>query len=257
MTASERIWRTLQYVIITLVTFAVLQTVVVVMHEFTHSTVAWILGHMRSPFDIVWGNPLTLKGWDEGVDYSKLYASGHFHAAAIIGVSPLIVHTAIVTIGLVLMQRKCIQRKKWLLHSLFWFIIANFMELIAYITMGSFWSGGDVYHLSHGLGLSPWIIFIAGSLAIVAGLYILLVEILPHIYAIFAHGNLLNQWAILFMTTFILFIWGSGLRVGLSFYPNPQWMFGFVDFAAFGLILVICNPSREWVARRIEKWASP
>ena len=109
MTASERISETLKYMIIVVVTFAVLQAVVVVMHEFTHGTVAWILGHMRSPLDIVWGNPLTLKGWDEGVHYSQLYASGHFHAAAIIRVSPLIVHTAIVTLGLVLLQREGMQ----------------------------------------------------------------------------------------------------------------------------------------------------
>jgi len=250
MTASERIRETSEYMIIVVVTFAVLQAMVVVMHEFTHSTVAWILGHMRSPLDIVWGNPLTLTGWDEGVHYSELFASGHLRAAAIIGVSPLVVHAAIVTLGLVLMQWKEMQERKWLFHTLFWFVIANFMELIAYITMGAFATGGDVGHFNHGLGLSPWIIFIAGSMAIVAGLYILFVEILPRMYAIFARGNRLNQWAILLMTAFFLFVWGSGMRVALSVYPDPQWMFGFLDFAAFGLVLAICNPSRAWVVRR-------
>ncbi|HEX7363785.1 MAG TPA: hypothetical protein VF366_01285 [Dehalococcoidia bacterium] len=118
MTTFERIRQSSEYVIITLVTFAVLQTVLVVMHEFTHSTVAWILGYMESPLAIVWGNPLTLKGWDEGVHYSQLYASGHFHAAAIIGVSPLIVHAAIVTLGIILLQREGMQGRKWLFHIL-------------------------------------------------------------------------------------------------------------------------------------------
>jgi hypothetical protein len=253
MTVSGRIRESLKYIVIVIVTFIILQAVVVVMHEFTHSTVAWILGHMRSPFDIVWGNPLTLKGWDEGVHYSQLCASGYFHAEAIIGVSPLVLHAVIVILGLVLLQREGMQGRKWLFHILFWFVIANFMELIAYITMGSFWTGGDVYHFNHGLGLSPWIVFILGLLAIAAGLCILFREILPRMYAIFARGNRLNQWAILLMTAFILFMWGSGMRVALSIYPNPHWMFGFLDFAAFVLVLVICNPSRAWIVRRVKK----
>jgi len=138
-------------------------------------------------------------------------------------------------------------------HSL-WFVIANFMELIAYITMGSFWTSGDVYHLNRGLGLSPWIMFIGGSLAISAGLYFLFRDILPRMYAIFAQRNRLNQWAILLMTIAILFLWGSGLRLALSIYPNPHWMFGLLDFAAFGVVVVTCNPSRAWIIRRIKMY---
>jgi len=252
MTVSKCILETLKYVVIVIVTFVVLQAVVVVVHEFIHSTVAWALGHMPSPLDIVWGNPVTLKGWDEGVHYSQLYESGHFHAAAIIGVSPLIFHAAIVILGLVFLRRKGMQSRKWLFHIFYWFVIANFMELIAYITMGSFWSGGDVYHLCHGLGISPWIAFIVGLLVVAAGLYFLCRDIIPRMYAIFAQDNRLNQWAILLLTVIILFIWGSGLRVALSVYPHPQWLFAFVDFAAFIVILVICNPTRAWVIRRIE-----
>jgi len=250
VTASKRIWETLKYIMIVVVTFAVLQAVVVIMHEFTHSTVAWLLGYMPSPLDIVWGNPLTLTGWDEGVHYSELFSSGHLHAAAVIGVSPLVIHTVIVTLGLVLMQRRGMQRRKWLFHILFWFVIANFMELIAYITMRAFATHGDVGIFNRGLGLSPWIIFIAGSLAVAAGLYFLFTETLPHMYAIFARGNRMTEWAILAMTAFFLFVWGSGMRVVLYVYPDPQWMFGLLGFAAFALVLIVCNPSRAWVVRR-------
>lgn len=250
MADTGRIRETLKYVIITVVTLILLQSVLVIMHEFTHSTMAWALGYMRSPLDIVWGNPLTLTGWDEGVEYSRLYASGHFYAAAIIGFCPMILHAVIVTLGIVLLKRKWMQSRKWLFHILFWFVITNFMELIAYITLRSFWTDGDVYHLNHGLGLSPWVPFIVGSLAIAAGLYFLFRDVLPRMYAIFAPGNRMNQWAILLMAVIILFMWGSGLRVALYTYPNPQWMFAFIDFAMFGLILIFFNPSRAWVASR-------
>jgi len=229
--------------IIVVVTFIALQSVVVVMHEFTHSTVAWALGYMKSPLDIVWGNPFMMTGWDEGVNYSELFSSSHSVAEAIIGASPLVVHTIIIILGFVLMQRKGITEKKWLFHIIYWFVIANFMEVIAYITMRAFAIHGDVGHFNHGLNISPWFVFIIGNLAVVAGLYFLFIKILPQMYAVFAPGNRLNQWMILFMTCFLLFIWGSGLRVVLYVYPDPQWMFGLLGFAAFGVVLGTCRPS--------------
>jgi hypothetical protein len=51
MTVSQRIRPALEYTALVVATF-------VAMREFTISTVAWP-GHMRSPLDIAWGNPLT------------------------------------------------------------------------------------------------------------------------------------------------------------------------------------------------------
>jgi hypothetical protein len=224
-------------------TFAALQSVVVVMHEFTRSTTAWLLGYMPSPFSIVWGNPLMLTGWDEGVHYSTLFPYGHNAAEAIIGSSPLLVHTVIVALGILLLRRQWMREKKWFFHIIYWFVIANFMELIAYIVMRAFASGGDTGHFNRGLGLSPWILFVAGTLMIMVGLYVLFRKILPLMYAIFARENRLNEWMILSMTAFFLFLWGSGIRVVFYVYPDPQWMFGLLGFAAFGVVLVLFNPS--------------
>ena len=59
---SERIKETSAYVFIVLITFIVLQSTVVVMHEFTHSTAAWFFGDITSPRDIIWGNFFTMIG---------------------------------------------------------------------------------------------------------------------------------------------------------------------------------------------------
>ncbi len=242
---SVPIRETLGYILIVIITFACLQAFVVVMHEFTHSTVAWLLGDMPSPSDIVWGNPLMMTGWDEGVHYSKLFPSGHNPAEAIIGGSPLLVHTVIVVLGILFLQRERATKWRWGFHLLYWFVIANFMELIAYILMRSFASSGDVYHLNRGLGLSPWIIFVAGTLLLVVGLFVLFKKILPIMYTVFARGNRLSEWAILFLTAFLLFLWGSGIRVVFYVYPDPQWMFGLLGFAAFGMVMAACNPYRK------------
>jgi len=245
MAVSGRIRETLGYMIIVIMTFAVLQSVVVVMHEFTHSTAAWLFGDMPSPLGIVWGNPLMMTGWDEGVHYSKLFPSGHHAAEAIIGGSPLLVHPVIVALGILLLQRQWMIEKKWIFHVIYWFVIANFMELIAYIVMRPFASGGDTGHFNRGLGLSPWILFVAGTLIIIFGLYVIFKKILPLMYTVFARGNCMTEWAILFMTAFFLFLWGSGIRVVFYIYPDPQWMFGLLGFAAFGVVLVACNPRRD------------
>ena len=96
------------------------------------------------------------------------------------------------------------------------------MELIAYIVMRPFAAGGDTGHFNRGLGLSPWILFVAGTLAILYGLYVLFKKILPSMYVVFARGNRTTEWAILCMSTFFLFLWGSGLRIVLYIYPDPS-----------------------------------
>jgi len=184
-----------------------------------------------------------MTGWDEGVGYHELFASGHRFAAAIIGGSPLVMHTAVVAAGLVLMQRRAIAETKALLHVLYWFVVAHFMELIAYIAMRPFAANGDTGNFNRGLEISPWLLFVAGSLAILAGLRVLFGEILPRMKTAFAGENRSLEWTILLLTAFFLFLWGSGLRVVLYVYPDPQWMFGLLGFAAFLVVLPLYGPA--------------
>ena len=240
--SKEQVKESLGYLVIVVISFLLLQSVVVVMHEFTHSTVAWLFGCMKNPGDIVWGNPITMTGWDEGVSYSKLFSGRHTVVESIIGSSPLFVHISIITLGIVLMLSKWLRKKKWVFHIIYWFVVANYMELIAYIPMRTFASHGDVGHFNHGLNLSPWFVFIIGTFGVVAGLFVLFKKVLPEMFELFAKDNRLTQWIILVLTAFILFIWGSGLRVVLYVYPDPQWMLGLLGFAAFILVTVTCRP---------------
>lgn len=248
MQRPERIVAALEYAVVVGVTFLAAQALVVVMHEFTHSTVAWLLGHMQSPLGIVWGNPVTLRGWDEGVRYSELFSAGHPVAAAVIGVSPLVMHAAVVTLGLALMQEGR-PANRWLFNAFFWFVIGNFMELIAYIAMGSFLSSGDVGIFNRGMGISPWFLFVAGSLALAYGVTVLFGRVVPRLYVLFAARNRLLEWTILLLSGFLLFLWGSGMRLAFVLYPDPQWMFGLLGLAAFGAVMVAYSPARVWRKR--------
>ena len=229
---------------IVLFSFFILQTVLILMHEFTHSTVAWLFGDMDNPFGIVWGNPLMMTGWDEGVHYSKLFPQPGNATEAVIGVSPLLVHALMVIAGLYLLQRPAMMKRKWTFHFVYWFIVANFMELAAYIVMRAFASGGDTGHFDHGLNISAWYLFVIGSLLLAVGLVILFRKVMPKLFALFAADNFATRWAILGLTAFIIFLWGSGIRVVCYIYPDPQWLFGLTGFAAFGAVLFLCRPDR-------------
>ncbi len=243
MPPSQPVQATLKYLAILIPTFLLLQALLIIMHEFTHSTVAWLLDDMHSPLDIIWGNPLMMTGWDEGVGYKRLFAEGHYHAAAIIGVSPLIMHSLVVSTSIVLMLRKWMLSRKWLFHTVFWFTIANLMELIAYILMRGFSAHGDTGNFNHGMEVSPWYLFIIGSLALAAGVYIFYKKVLPRFYAVMAPGNRTLQWVILAVSAFILFFWGSGIRVMIYVYPDPQWAFGLLAFPAFVAVMYFFKPA--------------
>ena len=253
MPTSVRFRDATTYALIVVASFAALQTVVVLSHEFTHSTMAWLLGHKDSPLDIIWGNPLLMTGWDEGVEYTKMFAAGQLVDAAIIGVCPLVMHWTIVILGLALLRRDR-PRGRWLFHFLYWFVVANLMELIAYLLMRAFASHGDVGLFNRGLGLNPWFVFVGGTAALAYALFVLCTRALPLLCAQFGQGNRPAQWSILLLTAFALFLWGSGLRVVLYVYPDPQWQFGLLGFACFGAMLVACAPSRPWLMRRMQTY---
>lgn len=222
--------------------FLIIQALVILMHEFTHSTVAWLFDDMHSPRDIVWGNPVMMTGWDEGVGYKKLFAEGRLHQAAIIGVSPLIMHSVMVGLSIVVMLGRRIADKKWLLYGLFWFTVVNLMELIAYILMRGFADHGDTGNFNRGMGISPWFLFVFGSLALLAVVYVFYSHVFPRFCAFFTPNNRTLKWAYLVVSAFALFLWGSGLRVLFYVYPDPQFLFGLLGFLGFGVVLYLFNP---------------
>ena len=243
MAAREHPYRALCYLFISLVTFLALQYLVVVMHELTHSSMAWALGDMKSPLDIVWGDPLTMTGWDEGVDYDQLYTQGRNLQAAMIGFCPLAMHSLIAGLGILHMRGKWLFHRKWLFHAVYWFVVGNLMELVAYIFMRSFSGHGDVGHFNHGTGLSPWWVFIIGSGFLTWGLTLFFRGSLPRLQSLFATDNPPSKWMILILTAFLLFLWGSGIRV-MAYVTGPQWLFGLIGIPAFILTVSLFRPGR-------------
>lgn len=241
MSTRQQLLYTVHYLAIALMTFLALQALTVVVHEFTHSTMAWLLGDLPSPLDIVWGNPLTMTGWDEGVDYDRIFSQGRFLQGAVIGFCPLVMHTGVVGLGILFMRGQRLRQYRWLYHATYWCVVASFMELVAYVYMRAFSGHGDIGIFNRGTGLSPWWVFILGSTLLTWGLFIFYRHALPGLQALFARKNLSSQWMMLILTSFIIFLWGSGIRVML-YVPDSQWLFGLMGAPAFVLAVWFFRP---------------
>jgi hypothetical protein len=247
MTIQEEIRGAVFYSLIVLATYLFFQALIVITHEFIHSTTAYLMGHMQSPLDIVWGNLVTLDGWDEGVSYSAMFNAGQGVDAAIIAVSPLIFHAVIVIGGMYLLLSGAIVKKKWLFHLIFWLVIVNFMELVAYMPVRAFSLHGDIGNINHGLGASPWLLFLSGTALVLAGLYYLFMRVLPRMYVVVAGESRLIRYVILVFSAFFLFIYRSSIRNALNFSLDMQWVTGLFGYAAFVVVLYACRPDMPWI----------
>jgi hypothetical protein len=253
MNRQEEIRSALVYALIALVTYGSFAALFVVIHEHIHSTTAYLLGHMQSPFGIEWGNFVTLDGWDEGVSYSALFSAGQGTDAAIIAVAPLILHAMVVIGGLYLLLSGAMLKKKWLFHGMFWLVVVNFMELVSYMPMRAFSLHDDIGNINHGLSLSPWLLFLVFSPLILAGLYYLYGRVLPRMNVVVAGESRLVRYVILVFSAFFLFIFRSSSHTALRFSPDMQWLTGLFGYAAFIVVLYYCRPTMPWMVAAEKK----
>lgn len=158
---------------------------------------------------------------------------------------PLLMHGVMVTLGFIILRKIDMLKHKWLSHLIYWFIIANLMELIAYIVMRPFAPNGDTGHFNRGLNISPWCLFIIGTVLLVYVIYIILSKLIPDLYKLFAASNILIEWSILVLSAFIVFLWDSGLRVIFYIHPDPQWKFGIIGIIAFLIIPIVYRPAKR------------
>jgi hypothetical protein len=251
MSSSTEYRDTLITVAITFLIYMVLQAAIVIMHEYTHAVSAWILGYSPTPFTVIWGSVLTLRGFDEGVPYDQLFPVPGNPAEAVIGFMPCVIHIIMVTAGLLLLQRPWIEKRKWVFIVLFLWTVMNLAELISYIVMRPFPYNGDTGRFNAGLAISPWFLFVIGSGIIVLALWVLFRKILPIMNDVVAQGNRTTYWAFVVGSGFILFLWGSAFRV-MPIYPDPAWVFGLIGIPAFviWITVAIMSPAVESPARQ-------
>ena len=252
--------RPLYIFFISIVTYMIAYYACILLHEWMgHGLAAWLLGQKSSPFDITYG------GWalfhvDENVDYNMLEATNQHISAAIIAINAVIVTSLLLVVSLILLPRSKIQKHTFIFTLLYWALVINVIPLLQYFTLTAFSNEGDVGHFTHGLNISPWWIFIPGTIAVILALWrIFSIEII-RAYAVIPINNLWGRRLFLSVTLFtiFLFIYAHGYNPLTDTGTNlPSKILAVISILVAPILFLICDPSRNWVKTALRKFRKP
>ena len=110
-------------------------------------------------------------------------------------------------------------------------------------------NGDDFGNIVHGLGISPYLIFILGMIPGLAGLWYILTVMVPEHYRIVTPGDLPKQYVTIASLSFIFFLLYIGMRV-LAYPAVPEWWCGCVGIFALFIVPLLVSPMRQWVRKK-------
>jgi len=120
-----------------------------------------------------------------------------------------------------------------------------------YVFTRSFLQHDDFGNINHGLGISPWPIFIAGTLLRILGLYYIFVRRAPEYHAIVTPRARSLQYMTVPAVSATIFLFYIGLWI-TSYPAGPEWWCGVLGIAALFIDPFAASPARRWVQRRME-----
>lgn len=254
---ARRILSGVAALVATLAAVALAHQASLLLHEWTHGTVAWAFGWKNSPFAIHYGD-WTLLDADEAVDYQAILAVGEGAIVAAIAIAPIALGGALYVLGTPLLALWAIQRRKAMWVFLFWFNLSNLGQVLDYIPARTFVASrngllrGDIGHFVQGLGVSPWVALVPGVLFLAAALFWQMREEMPRAYATLGLTRP-RQTALLTFALLYLFGWYGMAGASYEFPSNALSRAGL----AVGLVLFfICRPKRRWVVERVASFAA-
>jgi hypothetical protein len=153
---------------ILLAIFFVMHHALVYLHEWTHSTIAWLAGYKSNPFAIYYGTEwFTLWDIDEAVPYTQILADAKPNVAATIAIAPVLLEVVLFLIGLKLLK---LLTNWWAFAFAYWFTLIEISEVYDYIPIRTFSKSGDMHNFLSATGLSPYFLFIPGTFFVLWGI---------------------------------------------------------------------------------------
>lgn len=218
---NNRYFPSLRFLLITILIIFCAHHLMIYVHEWIHGTVAWLGGYKTTPFDIHYGEKwITLLDIDEMVDYPQLLAKGKNGLSAAIAITPTLVGMILFLFGLWLLHNHSIQRKKWIFSFCYWFTLFELSEVYAYIPIRTFAKYGDIYNFLLAMNLSPWTVFIPGTLFVIWGIYHFLSLEAPRASKVLNIPSKSGRFFFLFATLIFFFgYWGELDSYNLITYP--------------------------------------
>jgi len=239
--------------LLSILSFVIIYYIAVLMHEYSHATMAWFFAYKENILNIEYG------GWfllhvDEAVNYDFIIDSGHGTQAAIIAISGVSSNAILFLLSLFLYTKPYILKNKMLLILIFWSLVVNMVPILGYIPANTFTTHGDIGRFCVGLNISTWWPFIIGTPLVIMGIiYIFRVAILK-LYAHLPLKTITGQsiYLLCALLTLFLLLFTHGQNPlsdqhATAYSKAIAWLMIF----AVPILFVACYPGREWVQRRI------
>jgi len=245
-------WDLLLFLSITLIIFIAVHFFVLYMHEFSHSFAAYFFGAKENPLDIIWGRGIFGVHCDENVDYQTLFDAGKGTTAATIAFAGPFSNILLFFITAVLLSLKAVKSRKWVYHTVFWVSGITFIMIFEYVFTRSFMTHDDFGNIEHGLGLSPYALFIPGTILGLIGLWYILTVLVPGHFRIVTPGDISKQYITVTVLSFAFFLLYIGVRI-LAYPAVPEWWAGCAGIAALFILPLIASPRRRWMREKTGK----
>ncbi|MBN1167214.1 MAG: hypothetical protein JXA44_08825 [Methanospirillaceae archaeon] len=238
------------FLALTILTFVILHLAVLVMHEFSHSFFACLLGAKQDPLHIIYGSWIG-SHWDENVDYTSLFSAGLGHTAAAIAFAGPLSNIVLFFVTVGLLSVRAVKNHPWIYHCIYWAMVITFVMIFEYVFTRSFIAHDDFGNINHGLGITPWPIFIAGTVLGLIGLWYILGKKTPEYYAIVVPKQIPHQYVLIGTVSFVIFLFYIGTSI-LAYPEIPRWWCGLAGIIALFIAPFLVSPYRRWVRNAIK-----
>ncbi|HXK10856.1 MAG TPA: hypothetical protein VMT70_14490 [Vicinamibacteria bacterium] len=231
------------------------------LHEYAHSTTAWLLGEMANPLAIEYGhltigNALFLGQVDEGVDYDAIFARRHGPAAALIGFAGAgIGNGPLYLLSLLSLKSAWVRSRRPLLLLSFWLCFMCVGNFYDYVPIRTFTARGDIAHIARGLGVSPWLVLAVLGYPTAWAMWHFFARVLPRASAVLAHGDWVGQAALSVVCAFLMFGYFGGS--GLFGYGEVSQALSGISVLAVPGIAVACWPRKASPMRAPSRALAP
>lgn len=184
----------------------------VLIHEWTHGTLAWLAGYKRSPFAIHYGTQwLTLIDINEAVPYEQILADGKPHLIAMIAIAPILLEIIFFFVVVFFLPRV---HKPIPYAFLFWLAFFELAAIYCYIPIRTFSNGDDIHHFLFTTGLSSFILAIPCILIDLYGFYRIFIRELPRAFKLLSITSKVGK--ITFLTVLVVIFFGYYGGVGFT-----------------------------------------
>ncbi|NGX34059.1 MAG: hypothetical protein K1060chlam1_00406 [Candidatus Anoxychlamydiales bacterium] len=236
-------------ILATIILLLIAHILMVTIHEFTHSFIAWIFGFKKSPFHLHFAD-FTLFLVDDQTDYTAMLSQNRNILAAMTAIIPNILNACFYVISAILCSSKKIQEKIYLYSFFFWFMIVNIGQVYSYILWRTFETHGDVSIFLEGLNISPYWLFIPGILFIIFSVYNILKHQILRAYKTLKISHVWTRAIFLFLVLFILFGYFGGLIYNIL---NKKYFYMIYPTLLIILFYLICFPKNRWVQNKLHE----